>query len=134
GGQREHERDSDDADPDDRRVHEPARVVRLVEEEANVVQGRAVLAEPVRGDAGVVELGLVLERRDHHHVEREGEHDRERADDQVREPLLAERSTHATSLRRAKSSMAMLTTASTGNRNSEIDAPGPSEPDSTPVL
>ncbi len=130
GGQGQHERDRDDADADDGRVREPRRILRVVEQEGRVVQGRAVLAEPVGRDRRVVELRLVLERRDHHHVEREGEQDRERADDQIREALLL----HETSVLRAKSSIAMLTTASTGNRKSEMAAPGPIEPDSIPVL
>ena len=106
----------------------------MVEEVGRVGQGRAVLTEPVRSHIRVVELGLVLERRDHHHVERIREHDRERPDDEVCEPPLAQRAVHETSLLRANSSITMLTTASTGNSESEIAAPGPSEPDSIAVL
>src|SRR5206468_5219267 len=111
------------------------RIFGVMEEERRICPRRAVLAEPVGRDRRVVELGLALECRDHHHVEREGEHDRERAYDQVREAFLAERLRHQeTSVRRANQSMPMLTRASTGNRTSEMAAPAPSEPDSTPVL
>ena len=85
-------RDSAD-DTDDRGVPQPRRVLRLVEEETRVGERRS-LVEPVRRMAEIVEVPLLFERGDHHHVERESEHDRERADDQVRQSFLAESPEH----------------------------------------
>ena len=90
---REHERDQHDGNADDRRVAQPRRVLRFVEKETGVGERRS-LVEPVRRMAEVVEVALLLESGDHHHVEREGEHDRERADDQIRQPFLAEPPKH----------------------------------------
>jgi len=48
------------------------------------------------------------------------------------EPKASER--QETSVLRANSNIRIVTSASTGRRKSEIAAPGPSEPDSIPVL
>src|SRR5918992_888336 len=82
GRDREHERDQDDRQRDEGRVAEPAEVLRLAEEELDVPERRR-LVEDQRVVLGVVEVGVRLERRDQHHVERKREHDGERRDDQV---------------------------------------------------
>ena len=132
GGQREHERDRDHGDADDRGVREPAGIVR-VEEVLDVGPGRAGV-EPERQVLHVEQIAQRLQRRHQHPVEREREHDRERRDDDVRRDFLAQAERHhATSARLAKMSIVIATTASTGRRKSETAAPSPSEPPWMPV-
>src|ERR671914_105228 len=130
GRDREHERDQDDRQRDEGRVAEPAEVLRLAEEELDVPERRR-LVEDQRVVLGVVEVGVRLERRDQHHVERKREHDGERRDDQVGRELVA--SGHATSVRRASQSIPTAVTSRIGKRKSEMAAPEPSEPETIPV-
>src|SRR5206468_11414858 len=70
-----------------------------------------------------------LQGRHDHPVEGEREQDREQADDEVRRDLLAEGQRHyATSALLANTSIAIATTASTGNRKSDTAAPSPIDP------
>src|SRR5207245_1664606 len=121
------ERDQDDRDGDEGGGLEPARVVRGVKEVAEVRERRRRV-EPERQVRRVEEIQRLLERRHRHPVEGEGEHDRERSDDEVRRGLLAQCEPHTTSALRAKKSITIATRASTGSRNSDTAAPAPSEP------
>ena len=108
-------------------VRQPARVVR-VEEVLEVVPGRPRV-EPERQVLDVEQVADRLEGGHDHPVEREREHDREEPDDEVRRDLLAPRQRHyATSALRAKKSIVIATSASTGSRKSETAAPSPSDP------
>src|SRR5918996_527350 len=82
GGNRECERDRHDDDAHEGRVHEPADVLRLREEEVDVRE-RGSVVEDERVVVLVVEVTVRLEGRDEHQVKGVGEHDRERPDDEV---------------------------------------------------
>src|SRR5205823_11982153 len=135
----EKERDQDDGAAHQRRVLEPAEVVGVAEDEVDVRRGGVI--EPEREPMVVLKLELLPERRrrrvvrerdvvevvevafrleggHEHPVEREREHDRERADDQVGDAAFPERRPHAyeTSTFRAKRSINTVTTSSTGSR------------------
>src|SRR5207245_1443105 len=128
GRQRDHQRDQYNHQPDERRVAHPAQVAGVVQQEA-VARERRMEAPDLRR---VVHRRLRLERRHRHPEEREGEQDRERHHDAVREGALAEH-VHVTSARRAKTSMPMTTSASTGTMKSAIAAPSPMLPALIPV-
>ena len=142
GGEGEDERDTDHRRADEQGVPEPGRVVRVLEEEADVLERGVVPEVPVEVACqivvrvgGVLRVGQVevrLEHRDEREEEREREEDRERHDDEVGRELLASRH-QLTWARRAKNSIPTLTTMSSGNRYSEIAAPSPSEPESIPT-
>src|SRR5918995_2884184 len=140
--QRQEERDADHHCADEQRVEQPGRIVRLLEEERDVLGRRVVPEVPVEAALEVVvevwgvlhvrEVEVRLEHRHEREVERESEHDRERHDHRVGHALLAPRHQLTCALR-AKNSIATLPTTSSGNMNSEIAAPSPREPPSMPM-
>ena len=130
------------APPTITRVQEPRRVVRVLEEEPDVLGRRVVPEVPVESAREVVvrvggvldvrEVEVRLEHRDQREEEREREEDRERHDDEVGDDRLPSRH-QLTCARRAKNSIPTVTRTRSGNRKSEIAAPSPSEPESMPT-
>src|SRR5581483_3878602 len=123
------------------RVAEPRRVERLPEQRAQVIEGRRpVEDERVVGGVGGadVEVGVLLERRDDHPVERkdgkgdEGQDGRPVHDGARDAARRRAREHHSTSARRDARSMTMARTSSTGTRKIATEAPRPTSPPSTP--
>ena len=98
---------------------------------------RRRLVEPERDVGDVVEVAVLLERRDHHPIERKRGQDDEECDPEEKRGL-AERAgngcaTCQISRRRMKRSMKITTTSSTGSMNSEMAAPCDTSPETMPV-
>src|SRR5262249_32798091 len=135
------ERDEHHHDAHEERVEEPGRIARLPEQRAQVIERRRQIEDErivldVRGPD--VQVGVLLEGRDHHPVEREdrerdeAENDRSMGDGGRR---AAERGAHGhatTSARRDVRSMNTARTSSTGTRKMATAAPRPTSPPSTP--
>src|SRR5207249_2373950 len=116
---------------------QPAEVRGLGEQQREVAERRGPV-EDERHVGGVVEVGVLLERRDEHPVEGEGQGHGEDADDDVGRGLLApagarHQATAPGSVRRANRSISTDTTTSSGNMNMAIAAPAPSELARMPV-
>ena len=115
--------------PTKRRITQPAQIAGVVQEKAVVREGR--MEGPDLGR--VVDLRLVLERRDGHPDEGEGENEREGNDHAVHEQLVPPTARHVTSARLAKKSIAIVMTARAGSMKSAIAAPSPTLPELMPV-
>ena len=86
GRQRGDEGDSGDAEADDQGVQQPGREQGFLEQIAEVLE-RGRIVEPERNVSDIVEVGVRLERGDHHPIERKGREDQEKRDRAVERGL-----------------------------------------------
>src|SRR5262249_15778935 len=120
-------------------VREPLQILRILEQDPEVMQGWWIV-EQVRIVRRVVEILCGFEGRDQHPVERKGEEGHEerqnsRVSGAAGNPAGAsgKRRHQGTSARRANHRKTIATATKTGNRNSEMAAPPARSPPWMPV-